>query len=61
MIRKVTKERAIEVQATFQEMWNQHSIEKRQELFARFVSVTEFLEAVVVDAPSARVERKSQN
>jgi hypothetical protein len=49
-----TKEGAIDIQVSFQEIWGQMPIDKRHELFSRFVQVTEFLESLVLIAPSAR-------
>lgn len=48
------KEVAIEVQVSFQEIWGQMPIDKRNELFRQFVHVTEFLESLVLIAPSSR-------
>lgn len=50
-----TKEGSIDVQVSFQEIWGQMPIDKRNELFDRFVRVTEFLESLVLIAPSARI------
>lgn len=49
-----TKERAIDIQVSFQEIWGQLPIDKRNELFGRFIQVTEFLDSLVLVAPSAR-------
>lgn len=51
---KFTKEGAIDIQVSFQEIWGQMPIDKRYELFGQFVRVTEFLDSLVLVAPSAR-------
>ncbi len=51
---KFTKEGTIDVQVCFQEIWRRMPIDKRNELFGQFVRVTEFLELLVLVAPSAR-------
>jgi len=50
-----TKEGSIDVQVSFQEIWGQMPIDKRNKLFDRFVRVTEFLESLVLIAPSNRM------
>lgn len=49
-----TKEGSIDVQVSFQEIWGRMPIVERNELFDRFIRVTEFLESLVLIAPSAR-------